>query len=314
MSQIILPKNNAEDSVRLREIIHSLEKELEDMRWGVDKTNEEVRILYKELERWNEELEKRVEERTKELKESQAQLIQSEKISALGELAAGVAHELNQPLNVTKIICQSILRDIEKGRFDPGSAKEDLPEILNQMNKMAEIIDHMRIFTRRTVGMPQEVVELNTVIENALKFTEQQLRDNNINLVKELNSPLPVIIGDPIRLEQVFLNLITNARDSMEDCRKEDGRIEIKSYKVDGEKAVAIEIKDNGKGIPGDAIEKIFQPFFTTKEVGKGTGLGLSVASKIIEEHRGRIKVESKVGEGTLFRVILTAEEAAEKK
>lgn len=308
---MIIPAKNytQENSLKLKEKVYSLEKELENMKWGVNKTNEEVRILYKELERWNKELERRVEERTKELKESQAQLIQSGKISALGELAAGVAHELNQPLNVTKIICQSILRDIEKDRFDKEDVKGDLPEIVSQMNKMAEIIDHMRIFSRRTVGMLRETVELNIIIENALKFTGQQLQDYNISLIKELSSPLPVIIGDPVRLEQVFLNLITNARDSVESCRKEDGRIEIRSYKVDGGKEVAIEVKDNGKGISEDVKEKIFQPFFTTKEVGKGTGLGLSVASKIIEEHKGRIEVESKIGEGALFRVILAVEQ-----
>ena len=185
MPQIIPHKNyNQGTPAELKERIRFLEKELEDMKWGANKTNEEIGILYKELEKWNKELERRVEERTKELKESQAQLIQSEKISAIGELAAGVAHELNQPLNVTKIICQSISRDIEKGRFNEESAKQDLPEILNQMNKMAEIIDHMRIFSRRTVGMCGEAVELNIVIENALKFVEQQLRDNNINLIK----------------------------------------------------------------------------------------------------------------------------------
>ena len=312
---MIIPAKNytQENSLKLKEKVYSLEKELENMKWGVNKTNEEVRILYKELERWNKELERRVEERTKELKESQAQLIQSGKISALGELAAGVAHELNQPLNVTKIICQSILRDIEKDRFDKEDVKGDLPEIVSQMNKMAEIIEHMRIFSRRTVGMLRETVELNIIIENALKFTGQQLQDYNISLIKELSSPLPVIIGDPVRLEQVFLNLITNARDSVESCRKEDGRIEIRSYKVDGGKEVAIEVKDNGKGISEDVKEKIFQPFFTTKEVGKGTGLGLSVASKIIEEHKGRIEVESKIGEGALFRVILPAEQTRDR-
>ena len=110
------------------------------------------------------------------------------------------------------------------------------------------------------------------------------------------------------------MNLITNARDSMESCRKEDGRIEIKSYKVDGEKAVAIEVKDNGEGIPENIKEKIFQPFFTTKEVGEGTGLGLSVTYTIIQEHKGTILVESEVGKGTIFRIILPAGEATEEK
>lgn len=300
--------NNKEDLLKLKKKIRTLEKELEDSKRCADKTHEESKILYKELESWNENVEKRVEERTKELKESQVQLIQSEKISALGELAAGIAHELNQPLNVTKIICQSILKDIEKGRFDEESTKEDLPEIVNQMNKMAEIIDHMRVFSRRTVDMCHESVEINSVIENALKFVDQQLRNYNIHLRKNLNADLPLVVGDPIRLEQVFLNLITNAKDAVESCHKEGGKIEIRSCKAEGEKAVVIEVADNGQGVPDKVKEKIFQPFFTTKEVGKGTGLGLSVAYTIIREHKGRISIENKEGQGSVFKVVLPAQ------
>ena len=266
---------------------------------------EDLEISQSMLKKWNEMLEEKVEEKTLELKESAAQLIQSEKLSALGELTAGVAHELNQPLNVMKIICQSILRDIKKDRFEKGNVEQDLPEIINQINKMAEIIDHMRIFSRRTEGSTKEKININTILENALKFSGQQIKDHNIELIKELSSDLPEIMGNPLQLEQVFLNLIINARNVLEEGKKNNKTILIKSFMGDRQKSIMVEIKDNGRGIPPEVKNKIFQPFYTTKAPGKGTGLGLSISNKIIEEHIGKIEVESEVGEGTTFRIIL---------
>ena len=266
---------------------------------GIVRDMRESRLV-KELERAN-----------RELKEATVQLIQTEKLSALGELVAGVAHELNQPLNGIKIISQSILKGIEKNRFEEKDVGGDLKEIVGQVNKMAEIIDHMRIYTRRTEGGFEEMVDLNSVIGGPLKLLDHQLKTHNIEVVRELTPDLPKVQGDPIRLEQVFMNLITNARCALDSCGKENKRIEIKSYKMNHQSstpddfAVVAEVKDNGEGIPEHLREKIFEPFFTTKEAGKGTGLGLSVSSKIIEEHRGRIEMESKVSEGATFRVIL---------
>ena len=172
---------------------------------------------------------------------------------------------------------------------------------------MAEIIDHMRIFTRRSEGKPQEVIEVNDIVEGAFKFLGQQLRNHNIEVIQDLGTELPKVVGDPIRLEQVFLNLISNARNALEGGGKEEKRVEVRTYAVNtnGESSVVIEVKDNGNGIPDHIRGKIFQPFFTTNEPGKGTGLGLSVSSKIIEEHQGKIELESTVGEGTTFRVML---------
>jgi signal transduction histidine kinase/HAMP domain-containing protein len=244
-----------------------------------------------------------------ELKEATVQLVQSEKLSALGELTAGVAHELNQPLNGIKIISQSLLNDIKRGQLEEEELGKDLNDVVNQVNKMAEIIDHMRIFTRRTEGAPTEIIVVNSIVEEAFKFLGQQLRNHNIEVHEDLGSDLPKITGDPIRLEQVFLNLVSNARNAMEGGGKEKKVIEIRTYadNTNGDSSVVIEVKDNGGGVPEHVREKIFQPFFTTNAPGKGTGLGLSVSSKIIEEHRGRIELDSVVGEGATFRVILPA-------
>jgi len=241
------------------------------------------------------------------LKDFTAQLIQTEKMAAIGEITAGVAHELKQPLNVIKIICQSIMKDIEKQRFDLESAKQDLPELLNQTNRMAQIIDHMRVFSRRTVGTTVEELNINESIDGVFVFLGQQLMNHNVMVDKQYAQSLPAIKGDSIRLEQVFMNLITNSRQAMMSAGTKAMKIEIKTYFNDDKKSVVAEFKDNGPGIPMEIREKIFESFFTTKEAGEGTGLGLSTARKIVEEHGGKIEVDSALGEWTRFRVILPA-------
>ena len=241
----------------------------------------------------------------KERKQIEVQLVQSEKLSALGELTAGVSHELRQPLNGIKITSQSLLRDIKKNRLAEEELEEDLTEIVNQVNKMAEIIDHMRVYTRITEGKTSEMIDISTVVEGPFKILDQQLKTHGIEVVKEFAVDLPPVTCDPIRLEQVFLNLINNARYALDDCGNKTKRIEIKACRSDDGRAVEVAVKDNGKGIAEHLRQKIFQPFFTTREPGKGTGLGLSVSHKIVEEHQGKIELESRVGEGTTFKVIL---------
>ncbi len=239
------------------------------------------------------------------LQESSAKLIQSAKMTALGELVAGVAHELNQPLNVTKIICQGILHDIQKGRFSEEDAKKDLPEVVTQMNKMAEIITHMRLFTHRSDALVCELHDINAVVQDALKFVSQQYKDHNIELIENFSPGLPPVMIDKVRMEQVCLNFFNNARYAVENSKKQAMKVEIKTYQRADGKEVVLEITDNGMGIPDEVKTKIFQPFFTTKEPGKGTGLGLSICYQIIEEHKGRLEFDSRSGEGTTFRVIL---------
>ncbi len=254
-----------------------------------------------------------LEKANRELKETTAQLVQSEKLSALGELTGGVAHELNQPLNVVKIICQSHLRDIAKNRFEKEEIEQDLPEIVDQINKMADIIDHMRVFSRKVDGEgSREIFDISEVVENSFKLIEQQLKNRNIEIVKELCRDLPKVSGDSIRIEQVILNLVSNARNALENSDRKGKRIAVKTCIVDGQKFVAVEVRDNGGGIPEHMKKRIFQPFFTSMEAlapdgkpTKGKGLGLSVANQIVEEHKGRIELESKVGEGATFRVVL---------
>ena len=270
-----------------------------------DERGAAVGVLYLARDMRESHLLRELEKSNRELREATAQLVQAEKMSALGELSAGVAHELNQPLNVIKIICQSISRDLQKNRYEEVTIRRDLPDILDQVEKMAQVIDHMRVFSRRAEGMPMQVVDLNTLLEGAFRFLEQQLLDHGIQLVKNFAPDLPSVRGDPIRLEQVFVNLITNARNVLEDCGGADRTIVVRTYRVGDEELVRADVADNGPGVPEKLGGRIFEPFFTTKEPGKGTGLGLSVASKIVEEHEGRIQLSSTPGEGATFTVVL---------
>ncbi len=287
----------------------------------IPKSNDEIgvladsfHIMVNRLEISREELKNKalsLEKSNRELKETTANMIQSEKLTALGELSAGVSHELMQPLNGIKIISQSIVKEIRNDRFQGDDLEDDLSNVVGLVDKMAEIINHMRVFSRRTEEGQKETVDLNTTITGPLKFLDQQMKNHNIKITQELEQNLPKIMADPIRLEQVFMNLITNAGHSLEGDKIEEKTIVLKTYKANSrhqgnmESAVIAEVKDNGAGIPEEIREKIFQAFFTTRESGKGTGLGLSLSRKIIEEHEGEIECESVVGEGTVFRVTI---------
>ncbi len=298
--------------INIVEDMEAKNKDLEQTKIALLNMFQDLEEAKKETEILNRTLEERVEKRTRELQESTMQLIQAEKLMALGELTASVAHELKQPLNSIKIISQAILRDIDKKRFDEQGAREDLPDIIHQVDKMAEIIDHMRVFTRRPIGVSNEMVDLNLVIGDALKFVAQQLKDHNIEIVKGLDFDLPKVFGDSIRLEQVVVNLINNARYAVDKNGKEQKRIEVRTGKGSDGQTVFLEVKDNGMGIPDDVKKKIFQPFFTTKEPGKGTGLGLSVSKKILDEHKGTLEFFSNAGEGALFRLLMPVKHNAD--
>ncbi len=278
-------------------------------------SHQQVREVLGELQRRYDELDRtkqKLEHSRDELREKTAQLVQTGKINALGELSAGVAHEINQPLNAAKIIHQDILRDIEKDRLDVTDLKMSLKEAVEQMRRVAEIVDHMRLYTRKTTGERREPMDIEEPITGVLSLIGHQLSLRSVKLHIDLDEGLR-IVGDQIRLEQVFMNLLVNARDAVLKNQAEKGKnIRLKAHtdpqnRTDHESTVVLEIRDNGSGISDDAQKRIFEPFFTTKAVGEGTGLGLSVTREIIEEHGGQIEVESKEGEGTTFRIFLPA-------
>lgn len=220
---------------------------------------------------------------------------------ALGELVAGVAHELNNPLMAADTFLHVIQENLKEG--DGNRQRVELIQKCHE--RIAKIINHLRDFSRQS-KFDFRLLDIKEPMENALLITGQQLLNHGIRIVKNFQPDLPLIRGDANQLEQVFLNLITNAKDAMErSTRKRELNITTALIRHNGWKDVAVEMRDSGVGISEENIEKIFEPFFSTKEVGKGTGLGLSICYGIIEAHGGRIEVESKLHEGTTFRVIL---------
>ena len=247
----------------------------------------------------------------RDLSEEQAKrerLVQAEKFAALGEVIPGVGHELSQPLNVIKIINQSLLRDIEKNRFNMDDLQQDLNSVIDEVNKMSEIIDHMRIFARSSQNMQKTSVDIKKVIQSALRFFSQQLKNRTIEAKIDIQPNLPIIVADPARLEQMMVNLITNARDSLEKSDKTDKTIHITCYKSNnGEKppVLIIEVSDNGKGLSEKLAKFIFDPHFTPGTPWDGTGMGIAISKKIAEEHQGRISMENKTDVGTKFTIVL---------
>lgn len=258
-------------------------------------------VIYRDITVYK-DTEDRLAQANQQLKDTTAHLVHTERMTALGELTAGIAHELNQPLNNIKIICQDILRDINKDRLEIDTLPQSVGDVVGQINKMAKIIDHMRIFTRRPNVTYKEEFSVNRIIENTFMLIGEQLRVHNIEVIKDLETNLPSIVGNPIGLEQVFTNLLINARDAVES-RGSGQLIEIKSSLKDEQ--IIVSFKNNGGSIPLTIRNQIFEPFFTTKEPGKGTGLGLSISKKLLEEHGGKLVLEDGEEGWAEFTIIL---------
>ena len=230
------------------------------------------------------------------LQDAQIQLLQSEKMSSLGKLAAGVAHEINNPLGGILIYSNLLMEEMEEG--DPK--REDLGRISEEATRCKEIVKSLLEFARQT-GPKMEPIDINRAIDEGLFFLENQATFHNIHIEKHLDRAIPLIQGNSSQLKQVFMNMMVNAAEAMEGR----GTLTVKTALLSKNGSVMIEFSDNGKGIPPEHVSKIFDPFFTTKEVGKGTGLGLSLSYGVIEQHKGKIDVKSKVGKGTSFTIEL---------
>jgi len=250
--------------------------------------------LYTEVKSFSEELEQKVVERTKELQEAQEQLIQSEKLASIGQLAAGVAHELNNPISVMLGFSQAILRKLPED--DP--LRKPLATIEREGLRCKGIIQNLLDFARRSKPSLQPT-NVNEVLEAACALIEHQISLDNVVVTKGYDPHLPQVLADANQLQQVFVNIIINARDAM----PRGGTLRLITRSLGDE--VHIIFSDTGIGIPPENIKRIFDPFFTTKEVGQGTGLGLSVSYGIVEQHGGTIEVKSEVGVGTTFIVKL---------
>jgi signal transduction histidine kinase len=251
--------------------------------------------LHNEVTHLAEVLAERVEERTRELRETQAQLVQAEKLAALGELAAGVAHEINNPLHILQAYVEHM-----SGKLSADSAFVDFVDPMrNALDSIARLAGQLRDFSR-PAGGEWKPLDVNRSLENVLKLVNKEMMHCQIEIQDGLSSQLPTVTGDLRQIEQVFLNLILNARDAMPG----GGRIAIETYATDDK--VHIRFADTGVGIREEDLERIFEPYFTTKE-DRGTGLGLAICQRIITQHGGRISVSSRLGEGTVMILHLPA-------
>ncbi len=243
-----------------------------------------------------------VKRQGQELREKQEQLIQAGKLATLGELTTGIAHELNNPLNNIGLFIGNCIDLIELGMADtePERLLQELYSAMQQVRKATEIISHLRTFGR-AASVSREPVMINQVIRQAIALMQEQLRLRLIKVALQFPIEDVVVIGNAIQLEQVFINLLTNARDALVNAERKVITITcaIRADMVD------ISVSDTGPGIPEGLEQRIFDPFFTTKEVGAGTGLGLSITYGIIKEHQGTILIENHPGAGATFQIQL---------
>jgi C4-dicarboxylate-specific signal transduction histidine kinase len=241
-----------------------------------------------------------MQRREQELREKQEQLVQAGKLATLGELTTGIAHELNNPLNNIGLFVGNVIDGIELGKSDKDLILHELTSAMGQVRKATEIISHLRTFGR-AAPVSQEPLSINQVVEQALSLMREQLRLRDIDVRLDLAAENPKVVGNPIRLEQVCMNLLTNARDALVDAPHKE--IIITSRAVAG--SVELRFRDTGHGIPPELEQRVFDPFFTTKEVGAGTGLGLSITYGIIQDHRGSITIKNHPGDGVTFVIVL---------
>ncbi|MEI9478637.1 MAG: PAS domain S-box protein [Deltaproteobacteria bacterium] len=232
----------------------------------------------------------------KKLEETYLQLVSSEKMASLGKLAAGIAHEINNPLGGILIYASLIMEDLPEG--DPK--RQDLARIVQETSRCKDIVKSLLEFARQT-GPKMEPTDINRAITDGLFFLENQALFHNIRIMKKLDPALPSPHGNAGQLKQVFMNIIVNAAEAMHGS----GTLTIATSVALDHRSILVEFTDTGEGIPEENLTRIFDPFFTTKDVGKGTGLGLATSYGIIDGHGGKIGVKSKVGEGTTFTIEL---------
>ena len=228
----------------------------------------------------------------KELEKTQVQLLQAEKMSSLGKMAAGVAHQLNNPLSGIILFTKLVMEEYDL----PSDALEDLERVLEDAKRTKDIVKELLEFARQT-SHDMKPHDINAIISRTMFLLENQSIFQNIEIEKQLEGNFPLINGDAQQLNHVFMNIILNAADALDGS----GKLSLKTYTKPQDSKGYIEISDTGSGIPEDVLPHIFEPFYTTKEQGKGTGLGLSMVYGIVESHSGHIRVESGPGKGTTF-------------
>ena len=290
---------------QLRKGAEVIEKGQLDNRLRID-SGDEIELLSKQfnsmaskLEESYQTLEKKVEERTRELKESQETMVQQEKMVGVGQLAAGIAHELNTPLGTIIGYAQMLREDLSQ---QPGTSANlaDVDEIIEQGGRCRDLVKNLLNFSRRPT-IAKSNADINDIIRKVLSLVQHDFEMKNVRVHMDLDSRLPRTKVNENEIAQVVLNLANNAADSM----PEGGDLYVSTSNNEEFERIRIDVHDTGCGIKESDRNRVFEPFFTTKEVGKGTGLGLSISYKIVENHMGSIEFDTVTGKGTTFRVYL---------
>lgn len=298
------------ERVSIGDLDHRIEIKTRDEMGMIAKTfntmTQDIKRDRQKLENWAKELEIEVAKKTEEIRRGQEQFMHTEKLASLGRMAAGVAHEINSPLTGIVTFAHLMLKRIpSENKMD----REDLEVIIEQAERCSRIIKGLLGFSR-AIPAERTDININNTIRHVLDIIQNQAKFHNIKIEKDLSPSLPHIQVDASQLEQVYMNMLINAADAMND--RGQIRITTKRVKEDHREFIEIEFADTGPGIPEEHLSRLFEPFFTTKPVGKGTGLGLAVSHGIIRKHGGNIRVKSTLGKGTSFYIRLPIPETIE--
>jgi len=297
---------------QLRKGAEVIEQGVLDHRLRID-SGDEIELLSKQfnsmaskLEESHQTLERKVEERTRELKESQEAMVQQEKMVGVGQLAAGIAHELNTPLGTIIGYAQMLREDLAQ---QPGASANlaDIDEIIGQAGRCRDLVKNLLNFSRRS-SVEKTTADINDIIRKILSLVEHDFEMKGVRLRLDLDTAVPTTRANENEIAQVILNLANNAADSMPT----GGDLDVTTRYDEAADRICISVHDTGCGIKESDRTRVFEPFFTTKEVGKGTGLGLSISYKIVENHLGSIEFDTALNKGTTFRVYLPANTKAE--
>ena len=304
----IKTRMEVERTEREKEILQQKNDELEKMNAQILEQKTRLELVEKELKELNQNLEKKVMEETEKRRLQEQIVIQKSKLESLGQMAAGIAHEINQPIGLIKLATQNLFHKFSNKNITEKYLAEKSAFIDENITRVNKIIEHIRLFSRDQQKESIQKIDVIEIMNNALSMVLTQFKNHNITIVEEMEPDLPQTVGNKYRLEQVILNLLSNARDALaekfdefDDAKKITIRLFAETEKI------IIEVEDNGCGLEAEFLPNVFDPFFTTKEESKGTGLGLSICYGIISEMNGSISLRSSKGEFTVARIELVS-------